>query len=216
MAGGSALTVALSVAVVVVAMLLGLALGWREASGRRAQAAAATGNESAVAMTTQHGVVSAESGRTASSDAGSTAGGSTAVTEAPSSANSVATSGELVVTENGRVIFRLSDERGTGAVASLAADKASSAHSSVRLVHRVEPLYPEDAKSRHIEGTVRLDVQIGRDGTVHNISVLKGDPLLTEAAVEAVRQWRYRPHSVKGKLVEMQGRITIRFKLPPG
>jgi protein TonB len=50
---------------------------------------------------------------------------------------------------------------------------------------------------------------------VHEIAVVEGEPVLAEAAVQAVRQWRYRPYSVDGRPVEMQTRITIRFTLPP-
>jgi protein TonB len=83
-----------------------------------------------------------------------------------------------------------------------------------RLLHRVEPVYPEDAKARRVQGVVALDVQIGGDGAVKNIAVVEGDPELADAAVEAVRQWRYRPYTVDGKPVEMQTRVTIRFTLP--
>jgi len=79
----------------------------------------------------------------------------------------------------------------------------------------VEPEYPPEARTQHIQGAVVLDVQIGGDGAVHNIAVVEGNSLLAEAAVQAVRQWRYQPFSVDGQSVEMQTRITIRFTLPP-
>jgi protein TonB len=60
-----------------------------------------------------------------------------------------------------------------------------------------------------------LDVQIGGEGAVHNIVVVDGNAMLAEAAVQAVRQWRYQPYSVDGRPVEMQTRVTIRFTLPP-
>jgi protein TonB len=60
-----------------------------------------------------------------------------------------------------------------------------------------------------------LDVQVGEDGAVRNISVVAGDPVLSAAAVEAVKQWIYRPFSIEGHRAEMQTRITIKFVLPP-
>jgi protein TonB len=79
----------------------------------------------------------------------------------------------------------------------------------------VEPQYPTEARAQKIQGVVTLDVQIGSEGVVHNIAVVDGNPLLAEAAVAAVRQWRYEPYAVDGRPVEMQTRIRVRFTLPP-
>jgi periplasmic protein TonB len=84
-----------------------------------------------------------------------------------------------------------------------------------RLIHRVEPQYPAEALVQKIQGLVTLDVQIGGEGAVHNIDVVEGNPVLAQAAVQAVTQWRYRPYAVDGRPVEMQTRITIRFTVPP-
>jgi periplasmic protein TonB len=62
---------------------------------------------------------------------------------------------------------------------------------------------------------VTLDVQIGGNGAVRSVAVVEGNPVLGEAAIAAVRQWRYRPYSIDGRPVEMQTRVTIRFSLPP-
>ena len=83
-----------------------------------------------------------------------------------------------------------------------------------RLIHKVQPQYPADALARRVQGAVVLDLQIAGDGAVKNIAVVEGDPELADAAVEAVQQWRYRPYTVDGKVVEMQTRVTIRFTLP--
>ncbi len=85
---------------------------------------------------------------------------------------------------------------------------------STRLLRRVNPEYPSEAKARNIQGLVMLDAQVLNDGSVGNIDVVKGDPLLTEAAVHAVRQWKYQPYLVDGRPVESQTRITINFALP--
>jgi protein TonB len=126
-------------------------------------------------------------------------------------------SGGLVVTQNGKVIYRLSPG-GTAAAGNKATgNSASRAESDVaasRLIHRVEPQYPEEARTQHIQGSVTLDVQIGGEGAVHNIAVVDGNAMLAEAAIQEVRQWRYQPYSVDGRPVEMQTRVTIRFTLP--
>lgn len=122
-------------------------------------------------------------------------------------------SGDLVVTQNGKVIYRLppSAPKGTTAVP---AKSAASESSSNRLVHQVEPEYPKDAKARRIQGPVVLEVQVLSDGSVGNIGIVEGNPLLADAAVRAVRQWRYQPNLVDGHPVESQTRIRINFTLP--
>jgi protein TonB len=121
----------------------------------------------------------------------------------------------LLVTQNGKVIYRLPPEEPRAATGTSGTTEASENVSATRLIHRVDPQYPPDASARHIQGLVALDIQIGADGAVHNIAVVEGDPVLAGAAVQAVRQWRYQPYSVDGRPVEMQTRITIRFTLPP-
>lgn len=116
-------------------------------------------------------------------------------------------SGGLIVTEKGKVIYRVDPPANTDV-----ATGASS--SSSRIIHRVEPTYPEAAKSQHIQGPVVLDAQVLGDGTVENVAVVEGNPLLAEAAAEAVKQWKYQPFFVDGHPVARQERITVRFSLP--
>ena len=59
-----------------------------------------------------------------------------------------------------------------------------------------------------------LNVLVGTSGLVRETSVVTGDPLLAQAAIEAVRQWRFNPHQLKGKAVEFETRITVNFALP--
>jgi protein TonB len=59
-----------------------------------------------------------------------------------------------------------------------------------------------------------LDVRIGRDGTIQETKLLSGPPLLADAAITAVKQWRFRPQGIKGRPIEMQTRITLNFRLP--
>ncbi len=84
---------------------------------------------------------------------------------------------------------------------------------AARLVRRVQPDYPRIAQLMHLAGTVRLRAIIGTDGTVQQLEVLSGNPVLARAAVEAVRQWRYEPTRLDGRPVEVETSITVTFVL---
>jgi periplasmic protein TonB len=81
------------------------------------------------------------------------------------------------------------------------------------LLHRVEPDYPKVAKMMHLSGTVILRATIGTDGEVHEIEILRGNPILAQAARDAVRQWRYRPTLLDGQPVEVETQMTVNFVL---
>ncbi len=81
------------------------------------------------------------------------------------------------------------------------------------IVHQVAPVYPPGALARRIEGAVNLEVSIAEDGTIAAVKVLRGQALLAEAAVAAVRQWRYTPPLLNGKPIAVQKEITVDFKL---
>jgi TonB family protein len=82
-----------------------------------------------------------------------------------------------------------------------------------RLVLRVNPEYPPSARQAGIQGVVQLSVVIARDGTVSNISVRDGHPLLVPAAIGAVKQWRYRTTTLNGEPVEVQTTVDVNFTL---
>ena len=84
------------------------------------------------------------------------------------------------------------------------------------LIHDVAPQYPPDAGRARIEGTVILMAVIGKDGNVEDVRVESGLPMLAQAAVDAVKQWRYRPYMLNGEPVEVDSRITINFTLSRG
>ena len=84
------------------------------------------------------------------------------------------------------------------------------------LVHDVAPKYPPEAGRERIEGTVVLMAVIGKDGTVRDVRVESGLPLLAQAAIDAVKQWRYRPYLLNGEPVEIDSEITINFNLSRG
>lgn len=78
---------------------------------------------------------------------------------------------------------------------------------------RPAPAYPELARRARIEGDVHLRAVISEDGSIKELSVLMGHPLLARAAVEAVSQWRYRPTILNGDPVEVLTQITVTFRL---
>jgi protein TonB len=81
------------------------------------------------------------------------------------------------------------------------------------LVNRVQPQYPPLARQTRISGTVRLHAIISKDGSVQQLEVLSGHPLLVQAALDAVRQWKYRPTTLNGEPVEVDTTIDVIFSL---
>jgi protein TonB len=81
------------------------------------------------------------------------------------------------------------------------------------LIRDVTPTYPAEAGRERIEGTVILQAVIGKDGTVQDVQVVSGLPLLAQAAIDAVKQWRYKPYLLNGEPVEVDSRITINFTM---
>jgi TonB family protein len=82
------------------------------------------------------------------------------------------------------------------------------------LLHRVDPEYPADAEKAKVEGLVVLNASIAPDGTVKNVAPVSGAPLLAQAAVNAVRWWRFQPYAVDGQAVPVETTIEIDFQLP--
>lgn len=81
------------------------------------------------------------------------------------------------------------------------------------LIRRVQPQYPIPARNARIEGAVQLAAVISKEGTIENLQALSGHPMLIGAAIDAVRQWRYRPYVLNGEPVEVETRITVNFVL---
>ena len=81
------------------------------------------------------------------------------------------------------------------------------------ILNKVTPVYPPLARQARIAGLVRLHGVIGRDGRVERLRVLEGHPLLVPAALDAVRQWLYRPTLLNGEPVEVEAPIEVRFLL---
>jgi periplasmic protein TonB len=81
------------------------------------------------------------------------------------------------------------------------------------LIHRVDPEYPPLAQTIRLSGTVVLRARIGTDGEVRDLEVVSGNALLAQSALEAVRQWRYRPTMLEGEAVEVETQVTVNFVL---
>ena len=78
---------------------------------------------------------------------------------------------------------------------------------------KVNPIYPTAARSAHVQGAVILAVLIGKDGQMLDVKPVSGSPLLIDSAVEAVKQWRYKPYLLNGTPVEVDTQITVIFSL---
>jgi protein TonB len=84
------------------------------------------------------------------------------------------------------------------------------------LLHKVTPNYPPLAKQARIQGSVQLQATIGKDGSILNLHVVSGHPMLTQAALDAVRQWKYKPYLLNGEAVEVETTVQVNFTLSGG
>jgi len=90
--------------------------------------------------------------------------------------------------------------------------KVSQGVSEGLLIKRVQPTYPPAAIAVHAQGSVQIEATINKEGYVTNPKVIHGNSILAQAAVAAVRQWRYKPYYLDGQPVEIQTQITVNFK----
>jgi protein TonB len=242
--GLDVITLALGVVVVACAVLLGtllgFRLGWRRTADGRGQVTNSGSGRAAplgAAVPSSDARAAADAGSTPASSgtANSTAAGrkkedalKVPVSGPPDSA---LPAGSLRIYENGREVFRMSpaegqsDGVGRTATYEPGVERASKVEQAPilevspevaegSLLHRVEPDYPEEARQQQIQGTVVLDVRTGRDGVVQEVKLISGQSLLAEAAIAAVKQWRFKPRTVKAEPVEMQTTVTLNFQLP--
>jgi protein TonB len=95
--------------------------------------------------------------------------------------------------------------------------RVSSGVTQGLLVRKVEPTYPHMAKIARVQGAVLLAALIGKDGTIQNLHVVQtASPLLNQAALDAVKQWKYKPYILNGEPVEVDTNITVNFTLSGG
>jgi protein TonB len=81
------------------------------------------------------------------------------------------------------------------------------------LIHKVLPVYPPLARITRIQGQVLLEAVISKQGVIENLRLVSGHPMLVPAALDAVRQWRYRPYILNGEPLEVETQITVNFSL---
>jgi len=91
--------------------------------------------------------------------------------------------------------------------------RVTSELASGLLIRKVVPRYPELARTMRAEGTVSLTATIAKDGTIANLRVVSGPPILQPAALDAVSQWRYRPYLLNGQPVEVETTVNVIFTL---
>jgi protein TonB len=84
------------------------------------------------------------------------------------------------------------------------------------LIYRVQPVYPPLARQARVQGSVELRALISRTGTIENLIVVRGHPMLSAVAIDAVRRWRYRPYLLNSQPVEVETEITVNFLLSGG
>jgi periplasmic protein TonB len=84
------------------------------------------------------------------------------------------------------------------------------------LVKRVNPVYPPLARQARIQGVVILQAQISKEGNIENLQLISGHPMLAPAAIEAVKQWKYRPYLLNGDPCEVDTQIQVNFTLAGG
>jgi protein TonB len=84
------------------------------------------------------------------------------------------------------------------------------------LIHQVKPNYPPLARQARIQGVVVLQALISKDGTIQNLRMISGHPMLAPAAIDAVKQWKYKPYFLNGEPVEVETTINVNFTLAGG
>jgi len=91
--------------------------------------------------------------------------------------------------------------------------RVSQGVSAGLLIRKVQPNYPQLAKQARIQGQVVLQAEISKDGTIQNLQLISGHPMLAPAAIEAVKQWRYKPYLLNGEPVAVDTQVIVNFSL---
>jgi protein TonB len=94
--------------------------------------------------------------------------------------------------------------------------RVSAGVTSGLLVKRIQPNYPPLARQARIQGTVVLHAVISKEGAIENLTLVSGHPMLAPAAIDAVKQWRYKPYLLNGEPVEVDTEVQVNFTLAGG
>ena len=84
---------------------------------------------------------------------------------------------------------------------------------AANVMYSPAPAYPSAASAAHVQGEVKLEAEVGRDGSVVSTRVISGPPLLCDAAANALQQWRYRPYMYAGKPIATNATVVMDFQL---
>jgi capsular exopolysaccharide synthesis family protein/TonB family protein len=221
--------IALLLAVVSIAVILGWALGQSGARYYRRQWAPVKQPAPVQSATSVKSDILA-SARTPSTELNTiqSLAPQTAVSAAPLQKLSNPAPGERVLYNDGKVVIR-SDQQSpgnsarAGSASTMTGHAVASATTTLRippgiarqyLTSEVAPEYPEPAREEHIEGPVLLNVDVDRNGRVQKLTTISGNPLLAEAATNGIQRWRFRPFYHNGQAQEFETQITVNFKLP--
>jgi TonB family protein len=215
----------LTITIIVVALVLGWMLGrseWRRVASPKRQPIAADAEQPqpseeadfAVSFPgTGDRVVPAKPKHLSSSS-------STPLSQKSENTSHPETSDGLVVYEGGKVIFRQKSREwgakglnASGGRPETIAVSLSAPMANARIIHRVEPVYPERARQLFIQGEVILEALVGTDGSVQQLKLISGDSDLAVAAGDAVRQWRFQPYQTGGKAADFTTRLSVDFRL---
>jgi TonB family protein len=226
------LTLLMSGVVVGVALLMGtvfaVRIGWLKVGRQHRESRAATTASALSAPATSAAMRGDATGGSPGTMTPANAQNKSTPGQSGTGENARVPEGSLRVYENGKEIFRMPPSEAS-ATEVRSGEKDANAGSGLQpasvvelspdaaegnLLRRVEPEYPEQALTQRVQGPVLLDVRISQEGAVQEIKVVSGEPLLAEAAIAAVRQWRFKPQMVNGHAVEMETRITLKFTLP--
>ncbi len=152
----------------------------------------------------------------------STATSSKSSSDAESQKPRDSSSSDLRVYRNGKLIYHQPNQQDSegnvvaapGAQTPSSRIVLSSQDASQYLTRRVEPDYPDLAREQHVQGSVELQIVVGKDGAVTSLNVIQGDPQLVNAATAAVRQWQFKPLLSNGRPQEFETLVTVSFRLP--
>jgi TonB family protein len=91
--------------------------------------------------------------------------------------------------------------------------RISAGVSTALLIKKVQPQYPSNAMQSRVQGQVVLQARIDKEGNVEDLTLISGDPLLAPAALEAVKQWKYKPYLLNGQPVKVETQVVVNFTL---
>jgi periplasmic protein TonB len=93
--------------------------------------------------------------------------------------------------------------------------RVSSGVASGLILSKVNPIYPPDARANRVQGVVVLHVEIDKEGIIQKVELISGHPLLAPAAIDAVKQWTYKPYLLNGNPVNVDTQVQVNFTLAP-